>query len=323
MSRVRGFKLMNGGKFQHVISSGRFKTFLRKATPVFAILNGFLGLKRDIVLRLCIIMQEKKCNLKAVFGMCKECFEWRNHAYFVEKLKAFVPHSLRPNPKGSCTLTESDTGNHPKCEFAYDCEHVRTVFLNQRISKGVWRWTVQIEYGTEPFSEFWLGSCQCSSASRFDDYSLGRMFRTASYDFWRDRGILYSRLYGALGAWEIPEEETPVPNGALVAVEVNIDDRTMSFFVNQIKVRRAVSCIHFPLFLGVTGFHGPAFTSVSLCRRVVPTPSGVIPKLYRCIYVDLRMRKLFHDTGKKKTMVDGDSNNYVNIGTINNGINNR
>ncbi|GHT98956.1 hypothetical protein FACS1894126_4890 [Alphaproteobacteria bacterium] len=46
--------------------------------------NGFTGLQKDIILKLCKLLAREHAKLRNVFGMCADYLPWRNHCYFVE-----------------------------------------------------------------------------------------------------------------------------------------------------------------------------------------------------------------------------------------------
>ncbi|GHU20590.1 hypothetical protein FACS189472_12180 [Alphaproteobacteria bacterium] len=49
--------------------------------------NGFSGMKRDTILRLCGVMWDRTANIRTVIGSCDEHFQWKDHSYFVESRK--------------------------------------------------------------------------------------------------------------------------------------------------------------------------------------------------------------------------------------------
>ncbi|GHU16732.1 hypothetical protein FACS189472_02450 [Alphaproteobacteria bacterium] len=50
----------------------------------YEVKNGFSGMLRDVVLRLCNVMRQKPENIRNIIGMCAEYLRWKTHSCFVE-----------------------------------------------------------------------------------------------------------------------------------------------------------------------------------------------------------------------------------------------
>lgn len=182
--------------------------------------------------------------------------------------------TLRVNPKGGVSIQRTMGGE--LCTFTIN--DFRTVFLAQPITSGVWRWNVQIGYA--PNAPIRIGACPSNNITICDDSFLGFQNKSgsASLFIFKDRdGTLQSSLRGVKGSDNIPPQETVVPDKATVTVEVNMNTKTLIFFVDGKKVPRGIS--NLPpnsVHLGVTGYYKPSFTSLSLQKMTQPAgPDGV------------------------------------------------
>lgn len=183
--------------------------------------------------------------------------------------------AFRANPKGGFTITRAPTG-FSSVTFTTEKYEDRTVLLSALVTQGVWRWTVEITYGTVGSSQLFIGAAAADVLNTCDTSYLGSPKGTWSFAPWRfGTGDLGSKLFGVKNDNSIPTSETCVPNGSLVTVEVNTEARTLSFFVGERKVPRAVSNVHTRLHLGISGRNKPSFTNVSFRRLPAATQSPV------------------------------------------------
>lgn len=105
---------------------------------MFEIPNGFLGMQRDIILRLCDLLWQSN-KIRLIIGMCLEQFKWRSNSYFQmikNKNLAFNINSRNPY------LIITDAIHWIQCMFT---SNWYTIFLDRIILEGIFRWTVQIE----------------------------------------------------------------------------------------------------------------------------------------------------------------------------------
>lgn len=185
------------------------------------------------------------------------------------------------NPKGGCLLTGFATSENGVCSFTQESSY-RTVFVDNGITEGIFDWTVRIKYSEGRASHFWIGAAPCSLLDTCADHALGHCGGVGSFYFWRDDGCSLGSYLIAKGNADIPETETPVPDGSVVTVEINADARTLSFFVDGKKVPRMVMIARAesPLYLGVSDMHGSSFTFCSFRRLPFPMPALLSCKVY-------------------------------------------
>lgn len=251
-----------------------------KFTPLevsssFVIVNGLLGVNRNVVLRLLFIMMDQ--NIRAVVGMCHEFFIWKKHVYFIENRNKFIiPNSFRTNLYGDCEFTHKRVGIH--CRFPFDN---RTVFLDTQITEGIFNWTVKIEYAREGSSGLYPGIALTSLLGYCDGRFLGTMNGTCCLriDKWFPHEYK-TVLRGVDGDRDLSDTETMVPDRSLVTVEADLTAGTLVFFVNGHKVPCGVSRLVGPLHFGISGLGNPSFTSLLLRRQLRPTRSPVVCRLY-------------------------------------------
>lgn len=242
----------------------------------YEISNGLSGMMRDLILRLCHLI-EMKCEVnenqtvRTIIGMCKEHFAWKTHFHFTDNrfrymypLTAFLPNSL-----GGYTLTQT-SANLLKCSF----EVCRTIFLDTLLTSSILRWTVQIKYGA-PGKRFSLGGAYFSRVNDFHDESLGEYSGTVSFSFWKDeRNCPKSILMGVSCWWGWGYgQRIDIYDGSQISVEADAVARKLSFFVNSKRVTDSIYKVKLPLYLGMTGQgRGQSFVSVSLLRLRCATP---------------------------------------------------
>lgn len=58
----------------------------------FCVVNGFVGMRRDVVLKIVMILGFQIEKIKAIIGMCCETFEWKMH-FFFQKIRRHFLHS--------------------------------------------------------------------------------------------------------------------------------------------------------------------------------------------------------------------------------------
>lgn len=96
--------------------------------------NGFVGMKRDTILRLCATLWFKIDNVRIVFGMCEEFYQWIKRKYFSLKRPLYIDHALHSDDGKVFPSDEWGTlsSSHP-------------LFLTHEITEGVFWWTVQMK----------------------------------------------------------------------------------------------------------------------------------------------------------------------------------
>lgn len=200
-------------------------------------------------------------------------------------LNVDLPLTFRPNASGGVAITHTVSGE--QCAFTVVDD--RTVFLNTVIAEGIYRLTVKYKYVPNRLSHIWIGAAPVQLLAQCDSNYLGGgagggVKGTCSLSSWRSvNGALHSRLSGAKDREKINEQETLVPDGAVVAAEIDADLRILSFFVNDQKVPHAFFNVPLPLYLGVSGKHGPSFTALSFRRLPLVTQSPVKMAFYQIL----------------------------------------
>lgn len=224
-------------------------------------------MRRDIVLQLCNLLLCKSDEIRMIFGMCNENYKWKSHSYFVKNRPRIVSAAFIPFQKYGGVETKT-SGKNLVCEFTRFDRAWRTVFLDLLVTKGIFRWSVQIVYADEVFSTFCLGMAPSISvhSSCASDDCLGSHYShgSCSFQFWRHAdGLMESYLRGVEDSVSIPREETAVRNKAVVTVEADSDVCTLSFFVDGIKIPRTISDIAVPFHFGMSGLCCLSFTTLS------------------------------------------------------------
>lgn len=264
----------------------------------YEVSNGLLGMRRDVVIRLCSLFGQFPQKIRAVFGICEKQATWKNSQYFLNSRKPYSLPSFRlTGCKDEITFRRDAAGM--KCIFMLSHTHCcQTVFADRLIDKGVWRWNVQIEnvednnhisilnFGAFPFDTFFKKKYICNTFTEPLHDGRGEIRGSCSLHITRDTrsGELLSWLLGIEESFGSLERETPIPNISLVSMEADATAHTLSFSVNKKRVRRCVARVLFPLLFGMSGLYAESFTWVSLCRLSTPTPSSgsSFSKLYIC-----------------------------------------
>lgn len=264
-------KVVMGGSISEEMKTDRIVV-----EPRFEVCNGIPGVKRDIVLRLCNLLWYKSKFIRMLFGMCDEHYKWKRHSNFVKsRTKAIsIPAFFS---RSSERYSQTPMVTHTK--YIFDCVALmfETVFLTNKIEEGVYQWMVKIEYGFG-YSAFRLGATKFIQRNA-DNVSLGAMKRSCCFAFdTHAESIL-------LGVKDWPKtlcKETPVPQNATVAIEVDSSAGTLSFFVNERKVPRIIAGVKVPMHLAISGYGDQFFTPLSFCRLRLPTTSPFACTSYEC-----------------------------------------
>lgn len=193
-----------------------------------------------------------------------------------------IPVSFRPNPGGNWIVTHTEAGN----QYHFVSDNDRTIFLNTKISEGVFCWTVRIMYTENGNGSFCMGTAPTELLNVCDNYLVGRVSGTCNIMFIKTE---FARLEGVENVNVNDFDnigfactEMKIHDRSLVTAEVDVSARTLSFFVNEKKVPIAVSNVNVPLYFGMAGWRGGSFTSVSFHRLPTATPSPDRCVFYRC-----------------------------------------
>lgn len=265
----------------------------------FAVLNGLSGMKRDLFLSLCRVIERrigmnwkmKDNSIRALVGMCQLHAGWKDHLYFFEGRMQFtyIPFSFRPNPDGQYLFTLTPRGIHCKFPMDFLCSAFHTVFLWTPVTEGVFRWSIRIHYpwsssalfiGTAP--PMLLNQRNAHVLGVPGDHSLGLGLSSCGMDL---RGVEADDIQCGDGWCEpnttVPVRDVEVADNSLVAVELDADAHTVSFLVNGKKVPHVVTNVFSPLNCGVTGYQQASFTSISFRRLPFATPSPLHCQYYK------------------------------------------
>lgn len=245
----------------------------------FEITNGLSGMKRDVILGLCILMNWQSKSMRSIFGISQEYVTWKNHKYFVTHRKGYIAISLLPNSLEGCVFINELSG--PRCVF--NGWGNRTVFANHALRKGIFRWTVRISYAEKNKmidSHFYVGAAPFDQLSMCMRSTLGEVEGTWSFHFWRDKdGSLSSNM---LGDADFPSKLIPVPDESIISIEADCAAHTLAFFAREVKVPHVIAGVCGFLYLGMSGHSngsdvgGAAFTSMSFRCLSFATPSAVV-----------------------------------------------
>lgn len=249
----------------------------------FEVENGMLGMKRDVVLRICKLFWNNAVMIREVFGMDgQEQYQWKNHVSFLRNRPCKVPVSFLPEDVEIFNITPVKNGK--RCSFKNDKSNI---FLDKEISEGIYRWTIRIKYKSDPSkdSKFYIG-INCTGNIYYYSYSpLSTFGGSCAFCFekiilrkyhWITGTSYDSALCGLQGVYSSLKISTHVRDYSIVSVEVDLctEVPTMYFFVDGERVPHAVTRVRTPFYFGVTGSAGQSIISTSLLRLRQRTPSS-------------------------------------------------
>lgn len=232
------------------------------------------------MLRLCNFSYCDVSKIRALIGMCETHFIWKHHPHFIKYIRdKFI---------GGSSFQIKHTSLGKRCKFTLP-DNFQTVFLNTKISKGVFRWTVKVNFETvggmyEP--NLTIGAATSTSLSNRSGGRLG----SPNSDSW---GFKFSGYRNMSFFSELSNVEQLmcismpfVFERSLVSIEADSGNHTLVFFVNEKKATNGVANVPEPLYFGITGFSGPAFTSVAFCRLSVPSLAAVPCTFFPAVHAD-------------------------------------
>lgn len=186
-----------------------------------------------------------------------------------------IPWKYRSNPMGGYKLSDGDR----HVTFISEGMQWRTIFLNMCITEGTYKWTVEIYYCKDKRAKpiLCIGAAPPELLVACDENVLGAVRKTSAFMMTVNNvdGVLHTEYMGLKGQCDAPNEETLVPDGAQVDIEVDSQTRTIHYFVKGKRVRRAFRGIVFPLYMGISGWRKPAFKTVAFCRLSCPSSSPI------------------------------------------------
>lgn len=226
------------------------------------VVNGLLGVGRNVILKLFFLFWFMEDGIKQIFGMCGEFYPWKKHLFFLKGRPEKIPAVFCVNKFGAKSFTLTHESSCERCRFA-DCFE-RKIFLDYVVSDGVFQWTLKIDYTKTWASRFRIGTTSDDSDKAFHEKATCPCFM-----FWKESKTKYrSRLLFHLNK-ELWNENTPiVPDGSLVTMEVNATTMRVRFFIDD---RRRISVppevvISGPQYLWISGTQFAAITSVYFFR---------------------------------------------------------
>lgn len=159
----------------------------------------------------------------------------------------------------------------------------QTMFINIQIDKGIYLWTILLDFSSENTYAFRIGVSPASLLSKFRNAVLGDVDGSCSLCFFKNHDHkLYTSLWGVTDASDFPKARLEVPEKFVVSIEINTSKQILSFFVNDKKLSRAISKIHKPSYVGISGYGKQSFVSLSFYRLPYSVPSPIKCKLFQC-----------------------------------------
>lgn len=192
-----------------------------------------------------------------------------------------IPVLYKYNINSGCVV------NDLLCVFTHAGD--RTVFLDQQISQGIYQWTVRIMYKDRVHSEFSMGIASTSLVPKLEKQFIGILSGSCAFSFWRNE---YRECYSTFTGTNsddgslIAASQTAVHHRSKVMAELNMDDHTLSFFVNERKVPHVITELPESVQIGMTGHFRNwsssdlAFRTVSFCKVPASTQSAQVCKLH-------------------------------------------
>lgn len=240
----------------------------------FEVENGLSGMKRDIVLHLCQVMNLKGDQVvRVLIGMCQEHVRWKSADIFKSAL--FQTGRINDTfigPASPDGLFKRTMMGEKSCVFT---AAKPVVFLETPIhSKGVWQWNTQITHGGRKGNMMCIGF---SPALIISDY-LREKPRFFGSLYGLRFGPERSHMLNVYAPRRMREGDvlpiTPgVASGSVVMLECDTEKMTLSFFIDGAKIATGVSLVphQIPLHFGMAGDPKSSFTSLSF--RMVPSPT--------------------------------------------------
>lgn len=238
-----------------------------------------LFLEGYVVLRLCCLLWYKVEEIRALIGMCESTYRLRKHPFFLASRPSSILSSYCLASINSCEFHLTPFGM--KCLFIRKYPCTQTVFINCRINKGVFRFSAFFDYGTRNLSVFKIGICPSNLVNLCSNAFLGDVDGSCCFSFFKapDNNL----CSGVCGAdVDLERLEYKIQERSLVSLEVDVSARILYFFVDEVKIPIAISHIHVPLYIGISGYWGQSFIPASFCRLPTISPSSAVCKPYSC-----------------------------------------
>lgn len=215
----------------------------RSDCVVFEIKNGFTGMQRDIVLRLCKLIWRCSRKIVVIIGMCGEHYQWKRHMHFLEGRPQKIATTLQPDSDG-CVITKTTAG--VRCNFSHK-DGTRVIFLNKMVARGIFQWTTRIKY-VKAGNDFSIGVVRLPCVRK--NFLFGVNGSCGVNLFEDDDCGLCATLTGIRdddGRHGDRWEGTKLPDEITAVTEADTVSRTLSFVVCGKMMSCAVSEIPHPL----------------------------------------------------------------------------
>lgn len=164
---------------------------------------------------------------------------------------------------------------------------LQSVFMNTLITKGVFRWTVKLEFSGYGHPEFHIDGVHGRDLSYYDKHALvgydsGIINRFGfelheGFDNHKQRRRTCVFVRGT-DSKNMKPDYTDISQYSRVTVEVNVNLRQMFLLINNNVFPRAISNISIPFNLGISSPNNNSFTSLSFERLPSNTqpPTGCV-----------------------------------------------
>lgn len=239
---------------------------------MFEVFNGFSGLGRDIILRLCSFMWGDAEKIKAMIGMCEKHYGLKNHSFFLKWRPSNLSVSFRSNPNEEHIITCLKQSQLSVCTF--DGVSARSIFLQFPILEGFVQWRVVVDFGKNGDSDLYLGAVPTDMLTSCDDDFIGRL-TGASFYCNLYCGYKHNAFLFGVGKYleRILPDDAYITSGTLVTIEVDCIAHTLHFFQGRKKIPHVITGIPLPTHLGVSGLGGASVITMSL-RRLPAAPAS-------------------------------------------------
>lgn len=226
--------------------------------------------------------------------MSRDHYRWKRHSYFKRKRPNNIPAIFLPNPEGGFTVRQTEIGLC--CIFSAD--KTRSVFLEPRLSEGIFQWVTKIKYAVKGWSEFRFGASipRLLPTWHSEIICQGKPGGVYAFAFRRSSSFSDGKYSADLCGVEVDKDKdntdgsktcpssavhVHIDNDATITVELDCTAHTLYFFVDGKRLTSAISDIRLPVHLGASVTHLQTFTTLSF-RRI---PSFTyLPSFAECVF---------------------------------------
>lgn len=273
---------------------------------MYDIVNGFTGMQRDLILRLCFLfmLRCKPVCVRLIIGMCVECLEWRKKDFFRNSRTFRIIPDLC-TCSSNCYIPEYTSKNQEHCEFSN--LQKRSIFVKTIINQGIFRLTIKMNlmneysdyslpvFSNEYQSSFFLGTrpsdLQIPLVHDWKSNSGSCAFRIDRHGY-RENGNFWSRwltrhttsLLGVEGEAidGVVHVSDKIDGRYPLTLEVDADCQNVYLLDGGRKIPHAFARVHTPLLLGLSGLKCESFVIMSFVRVPAITPCPVVCRFHQC-----------------------------------------